>query len=68
MLYLVDTVAIVLSMCFLLCQAAIKCYTEIHRVIIVLKLFSVPRDVKFSVSKPIFEVESTDLGFGRICL
>jgi len=33
----------------------------------VLKLFSIPRDVKFFVGMPVFEVTDTNLGIGWVC-
>jgi len=33
----------------------------------VLKLFFIPRDVKFFVGMPVFEMKSTNLGFGWVC-
>jgi len=33
----------------------------------VLKLFSIPRDGKFFVGMPVFEMKGTNLGFGWVC-
>jgi len=49
-------------------QTAVKGNAEIHWIGTVLKLFSIPRDVKFFVGMPVFEVESTNLGFGSFTL
>jgi len=46
------------------CQTAVKGNTEIYWMGTVLKLFSIPRDVKFFIGMPVFEMKGTNLDFG----
>jgi len=52
---------------FFECQTAIKGNAEICWMGTVLKLFSIPRDVKVFVGMPVFEMKGTSLGFGWVC-